>query len=172
MNSFNARVIAKCTVNVERPVEDLFRFWRNFENLTEVFTQIREIQVISPNRTRWFAVAPVGTAIEWETEIVAETPNELIAWRSVPGSQLLQEGTVRFKEMENGRNTRVTVTMRYGATGMALTDHLRKVFGSDPGLELERDLKRFKTRLGPPVGPAPDSRLPFRLLSGLVLTQK
>lgn len=163
MKSFSARVIAECTVNIPRPVEDLYLFWMNFENLTEVFTRIARIKVLSPLRSRWYAVVSDETALEWETEIVTERLNQAIDWQSVPGSHLLQEGSVRFKAI--GKNTRLTLSLRYGATGLALTDVLGKVFGSNPGLELEHDLKRFQTRLAMPAGP--DRGPPFPFPAGL-----
>lgn len=170
MKSFSARVIAECTVNVERPVEDLYTFWRNFENLTEVFTRIRDIRSLGPIRARWFAEATDGTTIQWETEIVADRPNQAIAWRSGAESHLLQEGFVRFRAVETG--TLVTVSIRYGATGLELTDQLEKIFGRHPTAELEHDLKRFRERMAPLAGVGPDRCPPFPFPSGMPPIEK
>lgn len=167
-----ARVIAECSLVVNSPTSELFRFWRNFENLPEVFTQIREIQVISPIRTRWFAVAPLGTAIEWEVDILTESSDELIAWHSIPGSAMVQEGLVRFEPMTDGSQTRMTVSLRYGSASRAISDLLPVVFGKNPGQELARDLNRFQQRLLPRHGKVPDVDTHFPLLAGFPGTEK
>lgn len=162
------------TVVVFCPVGELFRFWRNFENLLEVFTQIKEVKMTSPTRMRWSAVAPVGADIEWETEIVDECLNRFIVWRSVQGSELRQDGSVHFRSMTDGQRTHLTVSLRYRTSGTALSALLARVFGTDVGCELERDLKRFQERLSPGDGIPrnPANHLPIRFFSGSPLTDK
>lgn len=166
------RIIAEYSLVVNCHTNDLFNFCRNFENLPEIFTQIREIQVISPIRTRWFAVAPVGSAIEWEVDILTESADEWIAWHSIPGSAMVQEGQIRFEPMADDGQTRMTVSIRYGSASPAISELLPSVFGKNPAEELARDLNRFQQRLLPRREMVSGTDSHFPLLAGFPRTGK
>ena len=99
------RVEASVTIN--RPAEDLYLYWRNFENLPHFMRHLRSVKA-DGGRFRWEAEAPMGASVEWEAEIVNEKPGELIAWRSMPGSQVDTAGTVHFRRARTARGRKST----------------------------------------------------------------
>jgi uncharacterized membrane protein len=80
-------------------------------------------------------------------EIVADVLDERIAWRTVPGGPLDMNGEVRFTPVDDGRATRVDVTIAYrlraGKLGAALGKGLRPMLRE----EVKEDLRRFQNLL-------------------------
>lgn len=132
------------SIIVNRSPDELYSFWRNFENLPRIMKHLESVQVIDHNRSHWVAKGPVGTTIEWDAEIVNEVPKEAIGWRSLDNAQIANAGSVRFKALPGGQSTAVQVTMEYvppaGAVGMAVA----KLLGEEPEIQIEDDLRRFK----------------------------
>lgn len=135
------RVVKSVTVN--RPRKELFRFWRDFENLPRVMSHLEGVAVTGDKRSHWKAKAPAGTTVEWDAEIVRERENRLIAWRSLKGADVENAGTVRF-ERKPGGSTEIVVAIEYVPPGGILGVGVAKLFGEDPGRQLEEDLNRFK----------------------------
>jgi uncharacterized membrane protein len=92
----------------------------------------------------WTIRAPAGRTVEVETEIVREQEGELIAWRSVPGSQIDTEGRVSFKDAPGDRGTRVSVRVAYKPPAGELGRLVAKLFQREPEVQARHDLKRFK----------------------------
>lgn len=133
------------SVMVNRPVEEVYRFWRNFENLPRVMSHLESVEVKDAKRSHWVAKAPVGTSVEWDAEIIDERPNESIAWRSLPGADVENSGTVRFRRTDGG--TEIQVTLEYTPPGGALGATVARLFGENPEQQLEEDLQRFKREM-------------------------
>jgi hypothetical protein len=57
----------------------------------------------------WVAKAPrlAGGKVEWDAEITRDEPNSLIAWRSLPGSDIDTAGDIRFQRAMGDRGTQV-----------------------------------------------------------------
>ena len=83
-------------ITINRPPEELYRYWRRLENLPQFMRHLEAVIVVDDRRSHWFAKAPGGRSVEWHAEITEDRPNELIAWRSLPGSDVMNRGTVRF----------------------------------------------------------------------------
>jgi uncharacterized membrane protein len=129
---------------INRSPEELYRFWRDFQNLPQFMFHLDSVQVIDDKRSHWVAKAPAGRRVEWDAEIVEERPDQLIAWRSLPTSDVSHSGSVRFEPAPAGRGTIVRVDMRYkppaGLPGAAAA----KLFGKEPGQQVQEDLRRLK----------------------------
>lgn len=135
------------SIAIDRPVEELYRFWRNLENLPQFMHHVESIKVIDGTRSHWKVKGPAGTHVEWDAEIVNERPNELIAWQSVAGADVDHSGAVRFEPAHNRRSTVLHVDLRYdppaGAGGAAIA----KLFGKAPDQQIRQELRRFKQLL-------------------------
>jgi uncharacterized membrane protein len=135
-------VIKSMTIN--RPIGELFAFWRDLRNLPRFMSHLTSIEVLSDKRSRWKAKGPGGLPVEWEAEIVNEKVDALIAWQSCEGSSVANWGVVRFNPAPAGRGTEISVQLEYepigGATGVALA----KLFGEEPSQQIEEDFRRFK----------------------------
>jgi len=132
------------SITINRPPEVLFGFWRNFENLPRFMMNLESVRQIGPNRSRWTATGPAGKSVEWDAEIYNEKENELIAWRSLPGSDVTNAGSVNFTRAPTGRGTYLRVTFNYNPPGGKPGVLFAKLFGSEPGRMVEQNLKRLK----------------------------
>ncbi|WP_091556051.1 SRPBCC family protein [Micromonospora pattaloongensis] len=136
------RVQASVTVN--RRVDEVYRFWHDFQNLPRFMHHLESVQVIGDRRSRWTAKAPAGRTVDWEAEIVDDRPNEMIMWRSVDGAKVPNSGCVRFVPAAGGRGTEVRIELGYSVPGGAMTANMAKIFGENPGQQVCDDLRRFK----------------------------
>ena len=134
----------KKSVMINRPVEEIYRYWRDFKNLPQVMEHLESVQVIDEKRSRWAAKGPAGKRIEWEAEITDDRRNELIAWRSLEGSSVENSGSVRFEEAPGGRGTLVRVELNYRPPAGLLGATIAKLLGEEPKLQVQEDLRRLK----------------------------
>ena len=135
---------AEKSLTINRPAEDLYGFWHDFANLPRFMKHLESVSVSSDRRSRWVANGPAGTHVEWDAEITGARPNELIAWRSLPGAEVDNSGTVRFEPAAGGRGTVVRVAIDYTPPAGALGVAVAKLFGEAPQQQIEGDLRRFK----------------------------
>jgi uncharacterized membrane protein len=132
------------SITVNRPVEEVYTFWRNFENLPRFMHHLEYVRNYDQKRSHWKAKAPMGTSVEWDAEILEDIPNERITWQSVEGAQVDSVGSVRFLQAAGGRGTEVHVEMRYQPPAGKLGAFVAKLFGEEPSTQMDEDLRRFK----------------------------
>jgi uncharacterized membrane protein len=138
----SVRVQKSTTVN--RAPEELYRFWHDLGNLPRFMTHLDTVHVAGERRSHWKAKALAGMTVEWDAEIIADRPNELIAWRSIEGADVDHAGSVRFQRAPGGRGTEVRVEMQYIPPGGVIGATLAKLLGEDPEQQVQEDLRRFK----------------------------
>ena len=132
------------TVTINRPRDELYAFWRDFKNLPKFMENISSVAMTGENRAVWTIAAPAGRTVDVETEVVTDRPGEIIAWRSVAGSQIDTEGRVAFSDAPGGRGTQVEAIVAYKAPGGELGRLVAKLFQAEPSIQARRELKRFK----------------------------
>lgn len=132
------------SINIDKSPEELYRFWRQFENLPRFMKHLESVSSSGLNRWHWVAKGPAGTKVEWDAEVYNEKPNELIAWRSLEGADITNAGSVHFEPASNRRGTIIKVVLNYNAPGGKVSALLAKVFGQEPGQMIEEDLRRLK----------------------------
>ncbi len=132
------------SITVNRPVDEVYAFWRDFQNLPRFMTQLEEVKPVGDGRWHWVAKGPLDRKIEWDTQIVEERPNQLIAWRSLPGSDIDVAATVRFTPAPGGRGTEVWVELDYSPPGGAVVAKLAKLLPENPERQLQDNLRAFK----------------------------
>jgi uncharacterized membrane protein len=131
-------------MTIEKSPEEVYRFWRRFENLPRFMTHLKSVQSMDHRRSHWVAKAPLGMTVEWDAEITDERENELIAWRAVEGARIPNNGSVRFQRAPGGRGTEVRVSLAYTPPMGKLGATFAKLFGEEPGQQLSEDLRRLK----------------------------
>ena len=132
------------TVVIQRPAFELYRYWRQLENLPSFIRHLESVEEFERGRSHWVMRGPAGTRVEWDAEIVNEIEPDLIAWRTLPGADLVSAGSVRFRPHSRDR-TEVVVKMQYAAPSGALGETVAWLSGYRPASELREDLQRFKT---------------------------
>ena len=135
-------------VTIARPIEELYRFWRNLENLPRLMQHLESVERMTDTLSHWRARGPAGTTLEWDAEIINEVPNTVIGWRSLEGADVVSAGSVNFDAEGDGR-TRVTVRLQYSPPGGKAGAALAKFFGGDAATEILEDLQRFKEQVEP-----------------------
>lgn len=139
-----AHLIASSTIQLNCSPNEAYQFWRNFENLPLFMRHLQSVSVIGGRRTRWIAAGPLGSQIRWDAEIVAERENELISWRSLPGSDVDVDGYVEFRKATGNRGTFVSANIIYSPPAGRFGAALAKLLGKHPGFLMRQDLRRFK----------------------------
>ena len=143
--SFGKYEVTGRTVTIRKPRAELFAFWRDFGKLVGVMENLVRVEPkAADGRAVWTIKAPGGRTVDVETEIAREVENELIAWRSVEGSEIDTEGRVTFEDAPGDRGTRVSLIVSYDAPGGALGKGFAKLFMREPEVQARHDLKRFK----------------------------
>jgi uncharacterized membrane protein len=134
----------KKTLIINSTPEKLYKFWRDFQNLPQFMKHLESVKVTGDNRSHWVAKAPAGTSVEWDAEITEDRPNELIAWRSLEGSDVPNNGSVRFKSAPGERGTIVAVELEYDPPGGVIGSGIAKLFGEEPEQQVYDDLRCLK----------------------------
>ena len=123
------------------PREKLYERWRDLQNLPLILRHVEHVEVRGDRISHWVLEGNSGPKVEWDAEITEDRAGELIAWRSLPGSDLEHEGSVRFSDAPPGRGSQVELTLLYRAgAGARLSPLLRRLGGH----EIREDLRRFK----------------------------
>jgi uncharacterized membrane protein len=136
-------VTINTSLSVDSPVADVYRAWRQLENLPLFMTHLHSVMVIDEYTSEWKARIPGGLGtIGWKAEILMDEPNEMISWHSMPGSTINNSGKVKF--VSNGSSTEIDVTISYhaplGAAGEAAAKLLNPVFEN----MVKNDIANFK----------------------------
>jgi uncharacterized membrane protein len=138
------RVEEVTTIN--RPIEDVYRFWRRLENLPRFMKHLESVEVIDDRHSRWRAKGLAGKIVEWEAEIVQDVRDEWIAWRTIKGD-VPNSGSVRFRRAPGARGTEVRVQMQYSPPAGRIGRSVAALFGQSPEQQVHEDLHRFKQLL-------------------------
>jgi uncharacterized membrane protein len=133
------------SVTINRPTAEVFRFWRDFENLPRFMQHLESVSMREAGISHWVARAPGGRTIEWDARIINEIESRLIAWQSLEGSTIATAGSVHFEE--TGHGTRVRVNLQYSPPAGKLGAAVAWLTGEEPSIQVREDLRRFKALL-------------------------
>lgn len=142
-------IIVQRAVTIGKPVDEIYTFWRNFENLPHFMSHLESVKVQDGDgrRSHWVAKAPLGTSVEWDAEITEDEPGRRIAWRSLEGATVPNEGHVDFRPAPGNRGTELHVSITYRPPGGTLGAVIARILGEEPGEQVGDDLRRLKRRL-------------------------
>src|SRR5918994_5720411 len=134
-------------ITINRPLAEVYQFWRKFENFPTFMSHLESVQTIALGRSRWRAKGPAGVRVEWEAEIIGDRESEWIAWRSIEGSAIQHSGSVKFEHAPGARGTELHVELQYNPPAGVLGVTIARLFGDDPEQQIREDLRRFKQLL-------------------------
>jgi uncharacterized membrane protein len=137
-------VLVGRSVTINRPREELYVFWRDFENLPSFMQNVHSVTAQDQNRSHWVIEAPAGKTVEWDSEITRDDPGRLIAWRSLEGASVRNSGQVEFLDSPDARGTVVRVTLTYDPPAGTVGKLIAKLFQKEPKVQARQDLRRFK----------------------------
>lgn len=130
------------SITIDRPVTEVYRFWRNLENLPRFMNHLETVAEREGGISHWVATGPAGTRVEWDARIINDIPNRVIAWQSLEGSMVSTAGSVNFESTPNG--TIVRVHFQYNPPAGKLGAAVAWLFGEEPNIQVREDLRRFK----------------------------
>ena len=132
------------SIAVNRPPADVYAFWRELQNLPRFMYHVESVEVMSPERSRWTVKAPAGGTVQWQAEITADQPGQLLSWRTTDDADVANIGTVFFEPRPGGRGTIVRVDLEYRPPGHLAGAALALMFNRNPSQQIDDDLRRFK----------------------------
>lgn len=135
------------TVNIDRPAEEIYKFWRGFSQLPKVMTFLDRIEDRGDRLTHWVVKAPMGATVEWDSKVVDDLPNQRIAWQSVEGSEIRTWGDVRFENNARSKGTKVIVNLNFEPPGSAAGAAVAQFLGGLEKAVLNKNLRNLKAFL-------------------------
>jgi uncharacterized membrane protein len=137
-------VALRATITVNKPTSEVYQFWRHLENHPRFMQHLESVVSTNGKRSHWVAKAPLPAPIEWDADIVTERENAMLSWRSLAGADVDHAGTVRFRELPNGRGTEVRVRLEYAPPGGVIGVAVANLFKTLTEQQFKEDLRRFK----------------------------
>ncbi|KQQ96990.1 SRPBCC family protein [Massilia sp. Leaf139] len=130
------------TIRIDASPSEVYEMWNNYENFPRFMSHVVEVRDIGHRRSHWVVQGPAGSQFEFDSVLTEQTKNRRLAWRSEPGAQIPNSGSVEFEPYRGG--TRVTVRLSYSPPAGALGHAAASLFGSDPKGQMDDDLARMK----------------------------
>jgi len=130
------------SIEAQAPVQTVYEYWRNLENLPNFMSNIEEVRSTGPDTTHWVVKGPLGTRMEFDARTTQDEPNSAIGWNTVDGD-VQTSGQVRFQELGPDR-TRIDVTMNYADPPGGKVGEVASKAVANPKLMMEQDLRNFR----------------------------
>lgn len=137
---------AHAAIDIGRPVSDVFRFFKDFENFPRLVGGIRAVVDYEDGRSHWEVYTPSGSTIEYDAEVTKYVPNTVIAWASNVGSPVSASVTVRFTPL-SPTSTRLDVDVSYTPGETDLSDAVRALLAPRASKRLRAGLEQARSYL-------------------------
>jgi uncharacterized membrane protein len=141
--ALTGRVHVKETITIQRQANDVYRFWKSFENFPQFMEHVQSVTKNPDDTWHWVAKAPLGTTVEWDARVTSDVEDQRIGWQSTKDSEIPNSGVVEFVGTPDDA-TQVTVTMIYEAPAGKFGEWAAWALGEEPSLQVADDLRRFK----------------------------
>ncbi len=130
------------SVTIQRPVGEVFRYYRDFRNLPSFLGDVMAIEQTGPATSRWTIQGPLGLRANWTIRVTEERTNELLRYETAPAPGLRTYWEVSFAPGARAGETEVREVMRVplGRLGRAAL----ALIGKDPAGEVSANLRRLK----------------------------
>ena len=143
----SSNVNIRTTVVINRPISEVYTFWRNLENLPLFMKHLESVKETDRITSEWTARGPAGIGtLSWKAEILMDETDQMLSWHSLPGSTVDNAGKVRFRDAGNN-STELDVTISYhapyGKTGETAAKMLNPLFSK----MVTNDIQSLKTFL-------------------------
>jgi uncharacterized membrane protein len=130
------------TVHIDASPTDVYEQFANYENFPHFMSHVAEVRDLGRRRSHWIVKGPGGSRFEWNSVLTEQSRPNRLAWRSEPGAEIPNSGSIQFERHRGG--TLVTVRMSYTPPAGALGHAFALLLGSDPKSKMDEDLGRMK----------------------------
>ena len=135
------------TMTIRLSPGELYQEWRDLTHWPELVPILESVTLHDDRLSHWVARGLANMKIEWDAELVADEPGQLIAWRAVEGSDVSNAGSVHFETAPGGRGTEVRVVLTCTPPGGRLGAAMATMFGKSADRQVREGLRRFKQRM-------------------------
>jgi uncharacterized membrane protein len=142
------------SIHIDAAPEEVYDLWNNYENFPRFMPHVVEVSDLGRRRSHWVVKGPGGTEFSWNAVLTEQTRPQRLAWRSEPGAEIPQSGSIQFEAQRGG--TLVTVRMSYTPPAGVIGHGLATLLGADPKARMDEDLARMKAFIE--RGTVPDKR--------------
>ena len=133
-------------ITINASPEELYDFWRHFENLPQVMPNLESVEEVDFKLSRWTATALGGVPISWISETINEVPYDTIGWKTLPGESIQHAGSVVFNRLPETGATEVRVHFQYSPPGGKAAAWFAAFLGQDPARTTREGLQALKRR--------------------------
>lgn len=139
---FSGLDAAEAVVAIRRPVDEVFRFYRDFRNLPRFLGDVMNVEQTGEARYRWTVQGPLGLTVRWTARVTGERPNEFIGYEAVPFPGLKTTWEIYLSPASQTGATDVREVMKtpFGRLGRASL----ALMGKPPAAEVSANLHRLK----------------------------
>src|SRR5262249_17507683 len=132
----------EATVTIERPLAEVFNFYRDFQNLPRFLGDVVAIEPTGPTTSRWTIEGPFGIRVHWTIDVTDERANEVIRYETVSSATTKTYWEIYFTAGAAAGVTEVREVMK--APGGELLRDALALIGKYPAQEVLANLHRFK----------------------------
>lgn len=140
----DGNTIQGCVV-IQRSVQEVFGYYRDFGNLPNFLGDVMAVQQISPATSRWTIQGPFGIRAHWIVKLTEQRTNELIRYETVSSPGLRTYWEIHFTPGPDTGETEVREVMKapLGLIGRAAL----ALIGKFPDKEVRANLHRLRELL-------------------------
>jgi uncharacterized membrane protein len=131
-------------VTILRPRDELYTYWHDFRHLPEIMRFLKTVTPTGDRHSHWIAEGPGGETLEWDVEITADEPNELIRWHALPGAPLPNRGEVRFSLAPANRGTEVRLHLEFESPVGLAAASVTQLLGAGADTWIRESARNFK----------------------------
>ena len=139
----NAALLSR-SVTINAPRSTVYARFRDIARWPEWAQNVERVDIRADGALHFVTIDPSG-AVEWDGEITEESENVMLAIASVPGSSFPVTTRYEFRDAPAGRGTEIHGVVAYQPPGGSVSRYAAKLTQREPGIQLRRDLKRFKS---------------------------
>ncbi len=132
-------------ITIGKPADEIYRFWRSPGNLSQIMADLGDVTELDGERSHWEARLPGGKTVAWDSRIVEDRPGELIRWESLPGTDIPNEGAIRFRSAPGDRGTEAGLSMWFEPPGGAVGEAAVNFLGFAPRAATTKALHRLRS---------------------------
>jgi uncharacterized membrane protein len=130
------------SIHIDASPDEVYDLWSNYENFPRFMSHVVEVRDMGGRRSRWVVRGPAGAEFEWNSVLTEQSRPRRLAWRSEPGAEIPNSGSIQFEPSRGG--TLVTVRMSYTPPAGMIGHGIASLLGADPKREMDDDLARMK----------------------------
>jgi len=140
---WSTAVTARESIEIDRPPEEVYRFWRDEANLPRFMQDLEHMEKLSDRSSRWTVRGPAGR-LHWVSRITEDRPPEFMSWEAEENADVRNAGWVEFRGFDSGRRAQVQAFMAYEPPAGRVGHAIASLLGSDPGHAMRRNLQQLK----------------------------